>query len=66
MLITGDIAPKGLDTHLKLDLSGLNITAYRPYFLKQGDLDVTAGAQSWRFSGHVETGKISRSDPALA
>ncbi len=29
------------------------------------DLDVSAGAQSWRFSGHVETGKISRSDPAL-
>ena len=29
------------------------------------DLMLTAGAQSWRFSGHVETGKISRSDPAL-
>jgi len=29
------------------------------------DLDVIAGSQSWRFSGHVETGKISRSDPAL-
>jgi len=29
------------------------------------DLAVAAGAQSFRFAGHVETGKISRSDPAL-
>jgi hypothetical protein len=44
--ITGDIAPKGLDTHLDLHLSGLNIIPYRPYFLKQGDLDVSAGSLS--------------------
>ncbi|WP_167083870.1 phosphocholine-specific phospholipase C [Rhizomicrobium palustre] len=29
------------------------------------DLSITAGAQRLRFSGHVETGKVSRSDPAL-
>jgi hypothetical protein len=46
LLIAGDIAPKGLDTHLKFELNGLNITHYRPYFLKQGDLDVTAGILS--------------------
>ena len=43
LLIVGDVAPKGLDSHLKLDLTGLNITPYRPYFLKPGDLNVTAG-----------------------
>ena len=46
LLIAGDVAPKGLDSHLKLDLSGLNITRYRPYFLKEGDLDVSAGSLS--------------------
>lgn len=46
LLIAGDIAPKGLATHLKLDLTGLNITPYRPYFLKPGDLDVSAGSLS--------------------
>jgi hypothetical protein len=44
--ITGDIAPKGLESSLKLNLTGLNIIPYRPYFLKQGDLDVTAGSLS--------------------
>lgn len=44
--ISGDVAPKGLDTHLKLDLDGLNITRYRPYFLKEGDLDISAGSLS--------------------
>lgn len=29
------------------------------------DLGVSANSQSWRFSGHIETGKVSRSDPAL-
>lgn len=29
------------------------------------DLAVAAGLQAWRFAGHVETGKVSRSDPAL-
>jgi hypothetical protein len=46
LTISGDIAPKGLDTHLKIDLNGLNIIPYRPYFLKQGDLDVSAGSLS--------------------
>ncbi|MFA7403481.1 MAG: DUF748 domain-containing protein [Pelobacteraceae bacterium] len=46
LLIAGDLAPKGLNSHLKLDLSGLNIIPYRPYFLKQGDLDVSAGTLS--------------------
>jgi len=46
LLVVGEVAPKGLDGHLKLDLTGLNITPYRPYFLKQGDLEVTAGSLS--------------------
>ena len=46
LLIAGDIAPKGLDGHLKLQLTGLDITRYRPYFLKQGDLDISAGSLS--------------------
>lgn len=46
LLIAGDIAPKGLDTHLKIDLSALNIVPYRPYFQKQGDLEVSAGTLS--------------------
>jgi hypothetical protein len=46
LLIAGDIAAKGLDSHLKLDLTGLNIIPYRPYFLKQGDLNISAGSLS--------------------
>jgi len=46
LLITGKVAPKGLDSHLTFDLSGLNITPYRPYFLKKGDLNVSAGSLS--------------------
>jgi hypothetical protein len=46
LLITGDVAPKGLDSHLTLDLSGLNILPYRPYFLKQGDLNISTGTLS--------------------
>ena len=46
LLIVGDIAPKGLDTHLKIDLSALNIVPFRPYFQKQGDLEVSAGTLS--------------------
>jgi Domain of Unknown Function (DUF748) len=46
LLIAGDIAPKGLDSKLKLNLTGLDITHYRPYFLKPGDLDISAGSLS--------------------
>lgn len=46
LLIAGDITPRGLDSALKLNLTGLNITPYRPYFLKPGDLDVSAGSLS--------------------
>ena len=46
LMIAGDIAPKGLATHLKLDLTALNIIPYRPYFQKQGDLEVSAGTLS--------------------
>jgi hypothetical protein len=46
LLVAGDVAPKGLDTHLKLDLTALNIIPYRPYFQKQGDLEVSAGTLS--------------------
>jgi hypothetical protein len=43
LLVTGDIAPKGLDSALKIDLNGLNIIPYRPYFIKKGDLNVSSG-----------------------
>jgi hypothetical protein len=46
LLIAGELAPKGLNSHLKLELTGLNIIPYRPYFLKQGDLNVLAGTLS--------------------
>jgi hypothetical protein len=46
LLITGDIALKGLDSTLKIDLSGLNIIPYRPYFVKKGDLNVSTGILS--------------------
>ncbi|MGB8603402.1 MAG: phospholipase domain-containing protein, partial [Rhizomicrobium sp.] len=29
------------------------------------DLEISAGATVWRFAGHGETGRVSRSDPAL-
>ncbi|HEY6837297.1 MAG TPA: DUF748 domain-containing protein, partial [Geobacteraceae bacterium] len=43
LTLRGDLVPKGLDAHLKLDIADLDLTRYRPYFLKPGDLDVTAG-----------------------
>lgn len=46
LLIAGDIAPKGLDSHLKLELNTLNVMPYRPYFQKQGDLEISAGTLS--------------------
>lgn len=46
LTLRGDMAPKGLDAHLKLDITDLDITRYRPYFLKPGDLNVTAGKLS--------------------
>lgn len=44
--VQGDITPKGLDTRLKLELAGLDITKFRPYFLKKGDLNVASGRLS--------------------
>ncbi len=41
--LKGNFTPKNLDSRLRLDVSGLNITRYRPYFLKKGDLGVSAG-----------------------
>jgi hypothetical protein len=43
LLIAGNVAPKGLDSRLKLDLTGLNIIPYRPYFQKKGDLNISSG-----------------------
>lgn len=43
LLVTGDISPKSLDSRLKLDLTGLNIIPYRPYFQKKGDLNISSG-----------------------
>jgi len=43
LTLRGDLSPKSLDSHLRLDITGLNITRFRPYFLKQGDLGVSAG-----------------------
>lgn len=46
LLIAGDIAPKGLDSSLKIDLNEFNIIPYRPYFIKKGDLNVSSGILS--------------------
>jgi hypothetical protein len=46
LVISGAIVPKGLDSILKIELKDLNITHYRPYFLKQGDLNVSSGSLS--------------------
>jgi hypothetical protein len=41
--LKGALSPKSMDSGLKLDIGGLNITSFRPYFLKKGDLGVSAG-----------------------
>jgi len=46
LTMNGRISPKRGDCSLKLDLKGLNIIHYRPYFLKEGDLGITSGRAS--------------------
>jgi hypothetical protein len=48
LAMNGNLSPLNLDSKLQLDVKDLNITHLRPYFLKKGDLDVTAGL----LSGH--------------
>lgn len=44
LTLSGKLAPKTLDSRLRLDIKALNILNYRPYFLKKGDLNVTKGS----------------------
>jgi uncharacterized protein DUF748 len=46
LALKGSISPQSLDSRLRLDVSDLDITRLRPYFIKKGDLDVTAGLLS--------------------
>lgn len=41
--LKGTLSPNSMDSRLRLDISGLNITRFRPYFLKPGDLGVSKG-----------------------
>jgi hypothetical protein len=43
LTLQGELSPASRDSHLRLDIKGLNITRYRPYFLKPGDLGVSGG-----------------------
>jgi hypothetical protein len=44
--LKGSISPQSRDSSLQLDVRDLAITRLRPYFIKKGDLDVTAGLLS--------------------
>ena len=48
LLLNGTMAAKTLDSKFTLAITDLDITRYRPYFLKQGDLGVAAGTLSVR------------------
>jgi len=48
LVLNGTFAPKTLDSRLTLTITDLDITRFRPYYLKQGDLGVTAGFLSAR------------------
>ncbi|KAF0215513.1 MAG: hypothetical protein FD174_4107 [Geobacteraceae bacterium] len=48
LVLNGTMAPKTLDGKLTLAVTDLDITRFRPYFLKQGDLGVAAGTLSVR------------------
>lgn len=43
LTLNGQISPLSLDSSLKLSLRQWDITRFRPYYLKPGDLDVTRG-----------------------
>jgi len=58
LAVRGDMA-KGLDTHLKLELAGLDITKFRPYFLKKGDLDVMSGKLSASSTITIENRRLN-------
>ncbi|GFE61050.1 DUF748 domain-containing protein [Geobacter sp. AOG2] len=57
--VRGEITPKGLDTHLKLELAGLDITKFRPYFLKKGDLGVASGKLSASSTITIENRRLN-------
>jgi hypothetical protein len=48
LVLDGAMAPKTLDSRFTLTVTDLDITRFRPYFLKQGDLGVAAGTLSVR------------------
>jgi len=54
LALKGRLSPKSLDSELQLDVSNLDITRLRPYFIKKGDLDVTSGLLSVQSSIVIE------------
>jgi hypothetical protein len=48
LALDGAMAPKTLDGKIILTIADLDITGFRPYFLKQGDVGVAAGTLSVR------------------
>jgi len=54
LALKGSLSPKNLDSRLQLDVSDLDITRLRPYFIKKGDLDVIAGLLSVNCSIAIE------------
>ena len=54
LVLNGTMVPKTLDGRLTLAVDDLDITRFRPYFLKQGDLGVAAGTLSVRCDISIE------------
>jgi hypothetical protein len=46
LTMDGMVSTRGGDCNLKLDLKGLKIIHYRPYFMKEGDLGISSGEAS--------------------
>jgi hypothetical protein len=46
LTMNGMVSTRGGDCNLKLDLKGLKIIHYRPYFMKEGDLGIASGEAS--------------------
>jgi hypothetical protein len=59
MSLNGTFSPQSLNGSLKLDIKDLNIVHYRPYFLKNGDMDVRAGLLSVHSDISVENRQLN-------
>jgi len=57
--LSGDVSPQLRDARLRLAVVDLNITAYRPYYLKKGDLMVSQGLLSAQSDIRIEKRKLT-------